>query len=103
MLAQMRQNESIGEKTHFLLRPIFSYIEKEPDNYLRYISSLFVILELIALLTPAVAMGMQWATALCPGPPMQSILELIASSYTCLSLSSDQCEFLMRAHCIMMR
>lgn len=96
----MKENETTVENSNFLLRPFLRYIEQEPDKYLRNTSYLFVFLELVAMLTPAVAIGLQWATALCPGSPMQSILELINSSYRCFYLSSEACEVMMRSHCI---
>ena len=40
--------------------------------------------ELIALLTPLVAMGLQWVTALCDGPPIDSMKELLMLFFGCL-------------------
>lgn len=40
--------------------------------------------ELIAIMTPSVAMGIQWITALCDGPPLLSIIEMFEILLTCL-------------------
>lgn len=101
-LIQVMEEHSSREKScNVVVRTIYRYIEEEPENYLRYASSLFVVLELVAMLTPAVAIGLQWVTALCPGPPMQSILELATTTSSCMSLTTAECEVLMGEHCIL--
>lgn len=98
---EMDAHNLLGENINFITRAIIEYIEAEPENYLRYTSSVFVMLELIVMLTPAVALGMQWVTALCPGAPVQSIVELCFVSWQCfLSISKEECEMTMRDHCI---
>ena len=101
LIQVMEEQSSRDENRNVLFRTVYRYIEEEPENYLRYASALFVVLELVAMLTPAVAIGLQWVTALCPGPPMQSILELASTTFSCISLTTAECEFLMGEHCIM--
>lgn len=55
-----------------------------PRIYLRTVGHLLVISELIALLTPLVAMGLQWVTALCDGPPKEALIELLMLFLGCL-------------------
>jgi hypothetical protein len=57
---------------------------RHPQRYLQTIGHILVWIELIAMLTPVVAMGMQWMTALCDGAPVQSVLDLLSDSWTCL-------------------
>lgn len=73
-----------------------------PNSYVRTIGYILVMSELIALLTPAVAIGLQWVTALCDGPPMVVIIELIRLFYVCLT--KNECEFASddnELHCIL--
>jgi hypothetical protein len=100
LIRTMEENSSMGEKVNSFSRAIFRYIEREPEAYLRHTSLVFVSLELVAMLTPAVALGMQWVTALCPGAPVQSFLDLLSACVLCLSVSREQCEMSMREHCI---
>ena len=41
------------------------FAHRYPELYLKLVGQLLVMSELVALLTPAVAMGIQWVTALC--------------------------------------
>ena len=41
------------------------FAHRHPELYLKLVGQLLVMSELVALLTPAVAMGIQWVTALC--------------------------------------
>ena len=63
----------------------------QPKFYLRFIGMLLVMSELVALMTPAVAMGLQWVTALCDAPPMLVIIELLRLGFNCLV--HRQCDF----------
>jgi hypothetical protein len=56
--------------------------------------------ELVAMLTPAVAMGLQWVTALCDGPPLLSIIDLCYLLYSCL-VTGGHCEENSLSHCIL--
>lgn len=55
-----------------------------PKTYLKVVGHLLVMSELIALLTPAIAMGIQWVTALCDGPPVPAMIELVSIGLNCL-------------------
>lgn len=67
------------------------YARYYPLDYLRIVGQLLVMSELIALLTPAIAMGIQWVTALCDGPPVLAIIDLIIMSYNC-ALEPASCD-----------
>lgn len=77
------------------------YARSHPQEYLRIIGHTLVMVELIALMTPSVAMGIQWVTALCDGPPVLSIIELLVILVECIksgncALSQDRFH-----HCIL--
>ena len=77
------------------------YARSHPPETLRMIGHTLVMVELVALMTPSVAMGIQWVTALCDGPPVLSIIELLGILFECLksgncSLSQDRLH-----HCIL--
>ena len=77
------------------------FARRHPKTYLKIVGHLIVFSELIALLTPSVAMGIQWVTALCDGPPVLSILELLGLFFTCSyygDCSMTQSHF---SHCIL--
>jgi hypothetical protein len=59
--------------------------------------------ELISLLTPCVAMGIQWITALCDGPPLLAIIELLWECFMCLRTGGLQCQLKSHnfTHCIL--
>lgn len=104
IVSQMLKNDHLfgGKRSHWIFQALYCFIRERPDDYLRAVSSIFVLLELIALLTPTVALGLQWVTALCPGPPMQSLLDLISASYSCLSVSSlEDCEGVLKKNCVL--
>lgn len=52
------------------------------------------------MLTPVVAMGIQWGTALCDGPPMIVMLDLVWLGLQCLVEGGD-CSALSSTHCIL--
>ena len=62
-----------------------------PKRYLKILGYVLVISELIALLTPAVAMGIQWVTALCDGPPVFVMIELLGLLLNCIIF--QKCDF----------
>lgn len=74
------------------------YAHKTPQQYLHVIGHVLVMSELIAVLTPAVAMGIQWVTALCHGPAVFAFIELISITFKCVWYG--QCDF--EKHCIVM-
>jgi len=65
------------------------YARRYPLRYIKIIGHLMVFVELIAMLTPAIAMGIQWVTALCDDAPVLSILELLRLGYSYLTGTSD--------------
>jgi hypothetical protein len=71
--------ESVFESNMFL-----RYARAYPLVYLQVIGHSLVMTEMIAVLTPAVAIGLQWMTALCPGTVSESILGLLTMAYMCL-------------------
>jgi len=73
------------------------YARKNPLKYIKIIGHLMVFVELIAMLTPAIAMGIQWVTALCDDAPVLSILELLRLGISYLIGTSDT---LVTSHCI---
>lgn len=60
------------------------FARRQPATYLKVTGHILVFSELVALLTPAIAMGLQWVTALCDGPPVPVILDLIAVCWGCV-------------------
>jgi hypothetical protein len=78
---------------------------EQPQKYLHFIGRLLVMSELIALLTPCVAVGIQWITALCPHPPVYVMLELTSQFFKCLwgMLRHPKLEWVCNIdqHCIM--
>lgn len=59
------------------------FARSDPRLYLQVTGYMMVMTELIALLTPIVAMGLQWVTALCDGPVYDSVIELLSLSIAC--------------------
>lgn len=64
------------------------WAKKYPQDYLILIGRFLVMSELITLLTPAVAMGIQWVTALCDGPPVLALIDLLTLSISCFLTGS---------------
>lgn len=79
------------------------YARSHPLEYLRILSYLMVMTELISLLTPVVAMGIQWITALCDGPPVLAIIELAYECFVCLRTGGIHCQLNAEhfTHCIL--
>jgi hypothetical protein len=75
------------------------YARYYPQDYLRWVGSILVVVELLAMMTPAVAMGLQWVTALCDGPPLLSIIDLLFVLWTCVI--SGNCNLDPLSHCIL--
>lgn len=64
------------------------YARRHPHEYLRAVGRLLVLSELVAMLTPAIAIGIQWITALCPDtPPVLAMIDLLRSAWTCGQLA----------------
>lgn len=74
-----------AEKADQALDSIFlRFARRNPKLYLKILGQLLVISELVAILTPSVAMGIQWVTALCDDAPILSIIELMSLLFNCI-------------------
>jgi hypothetical protein len=93
ILEANKLDHEILNKTIFL-----KFARHNPKVYLQIIGHIIVFSELIALLTPTVAMGIQWITAFCDGPPVLVMLELLSDMLTCFPYG--KCEFDVK-HCIL--
>ena len=67
-----------------------------PPVYLQVVGHSLVMTEMIAVLTPSVAIGLQWMFALCPGTVSQSLYGLLHLLYDCVL--HQQCHA--DTHCI---
>ena len=82
------------------------FARRHPVTYLRIVGHLLVMSELIAMLTPAIAMGIQWVTALCDDkPPVLAIIDLLWSSFACINLNKLDMQNCLQnmtlSHCIL--
>jgi hypothetical protein len=70
------------------------FAKSRPKLYLRLVSYVMVLTELATLLTPMVAIGAQWMTALCKDTPtVKAIISLTYWSLWCmLGRESDMCD-----------
>jgi hypothetical protein len=64
---------------------------ENPKQYLRVLSHVYMTVELVALMTPMIAMGIQWLTALCPGSPMHSVFLVLSMMWHCLVNGDYEC------------
>lgn len=82
---------------NFMLR----FARKHPKLYVEILGHIAVVTELIAMMTPSVALGLQWVTALCEGPSLYAVIDLLAMVLTCLR--SGNCAFTpdQFQHCIL--
>ena len=84
----MRENAKRVLDKFYFIRLAF----ENPKNYLRGLSHVYMTVELVALMTPMIAMGIQWLTALCPAPPLQSLWPMFATMGHCLIHGDFQCQ-----------
>ena len=81
------------------------YARQYPLQYINYIGKVLVMTELFALLTPCVAVGIQWITALCKKPPVYVMIDLITQFFSCCwhSLNDKNLQWTcdLTQHCIM--
>lgn len=79
------------------------FARTQPVLYLRVISYVLVMTELVAMMTPCVAMGIQWITALCEGPPLIAIIELLYETFKCVTTWGLECQLQSEDfnHCIL--
>lgn len=78
----------------FLLR----WAHRRPKHYLAVIGHILVLSELVALLTPAIAMGLQWTTALCKKHSLVALVEIFSFALSCLFKGACEPDF---RHCIL--
>lgn len=78
--------------------PSLRYARHRPAEYLQLMGYLLVMSELIALLTPCVAIGLQWICALCHDPPLRVMMDLFALAGRCISSLGGMCEI--EPHCV---
>jgi hypothetical protein len=69
--------EADSHLDNFALR----FARTEPRLYLAIVGHLLVMSELVSLLTPAVAIGLQWATALCNEPAELAVYDLLKLAF----------------------
>jgi len=84
-----------AEADRMLNSALLMHARYYPRSYLRIVGYVMVMSELIAMLTPCVAMGIQWITALCEGPPSLVILDLLWEAFLCLRSGGigTECQF----------
>jgi hypothetical protein len=96
-----RESQKVDRAT---LDSCFSrFARKHPKVYVRILGHIAIITELIAMMTPSVALGLQWVTALCEGPSLYAVIDLLTMVITCLR--SGHCSFSQEQfqHCILRR
>ena len=76
------------------------YAKQHPATYLKIVGHLLVMSEMIAMMTPAVAMGIQWVTALCSGPPVWALVDLFYLGIQCAVFGNCQVNQQSLSHCI---
>lgn len=74
-----------------LTNPFLRFAREHPRGYIRILGHIAVLSELIAMMTPSIALGLQWVTALCDGPSLYAVIDLLVMVFTCLR--SGQCSF----------
>ena len=74
------------------------FARNQPSKYIQCMGYLLVMSELIALLTPCIAIGLQWICALCKDPPLLVMAELFGLAFRCICTLGRQCE--LEPHCV---
>ena len=116
-LARTRRKTVVGSKSNLdyidddalaqsCLDSVFLKLaRRRPTAYTRCVGHAIMITEGLALMTPVVAMGIQWITALCDDPPTLAIVELINSIASCAltnnAFSTSCYDDKMSTHCIL--
>lgn len=95
------RKESLKVDSLTLNNSILRFARKHPRGYLRIVGHIAVITELIAMMTPCVALGLQWVTALCDGPSLYAVIDLLTMVWTCVR--AGPCSFTQEhfQHCIL--
>ena len=74
---------------------IINLAHKYPQTYLRVLSHVIMTIELIALVTPMIALGIQWITSLCHStPPVTALLRVIYLMLNCVLQGDYECHSL---------
>ena len=77
---------------------LLKWAQRRPKHYLAVIGHILVVSELVALLTPAIAMGLQWTTALCTQHSLIALVEVLSFALSCLFKGACEPDF---RHCIL--
>lgn len=76
------------------------FAQQHPQQYLKLLSHVMVSSEMIAMMTPLVAMGIMWITALCGSTPnITALLGLFYHITQCVLTNDFACPSL-QMHCI---
>ncbi len=102
IMSPEEESKAIKEADRALDSAFLRYARHHPKDYLRILGHILVMTELVAIMTPSVAMGIQWVTALCDGPPVYSIIELLTILYRYV-ITGDFEASLQLTHCILKR
>ena len=73
--------------------PFLRFAREQPERYLRMAGHAMVMTELVALLTPCVAVGIQWICALCNDSATTVLLELLSLGSRCVLSGGKECFF----------
>lgn len=74
------------------------FARNHPVEYLQFVGHLMVMFEMVAVLLPSIAIGINWITALCQDNPVNSFLDLLQDVFTCFFFGSE-CD--LQSHCIL--
>lgn len=78
--------------TRILSRYYFiAQAHRNPKNYLRVLSHVYMTVELVALMTPMIAMGIQWLTALCNAAPLTALIYVFSTVGDCMLRGDTSC------------
>ncbi|CAE7416740.1 unnamed protein product, partial [Symbiodinium microadriaticum] len=73
---------------------------KHPQLYLLTLSHVIMVVELASLMTPIIAVGIQWITSLCDTmPPVTALLSVFYLMLQCMFKGEEECSAL-QDHCI---
>lgn len=73
---------------------------KDPQGYLLTLSHVIMVVELISLMTPMIAVGIQWITSLCDAtPPVTALVSVFYLMFKCVFEGDTECAALQN-HCI---
>jgi hypothetical protein len=94
LLLSSAQIQSNAKKL-FSSNPLIGLAHQFPKLYLRVLSHVIMTIELVSLLTPMIAMGIQWITSLCSTtPPVIALLTMFYNIVQCVLTSEYECRAL---------